>query len=130
MVFDIYINTELTKFSSASSIDLHVVPPSTQFEYVSAAKGPGLENLQFVINDTNPDKIYFSAIAQDTFNAGVGVTDEPLFSVTMKHKAASYDAAVINDSLKLKSILVDEQQVSDFNYTTDFTDLIVSSAEI
>ena len=58
------------------------------------------------------------------------MTDEPLFSVTMKHKAASYDAAVINDSLKLKSILVDEQQVSDFNYTLDFTDLIVSSAEI
>jgi hypothetical protein len=129
-VFDIYINTELSKFASAQSIDLYVSTPSTQFEYVSAARGPGLEEMQFVINDANPEKVYFSAIAQDTFNSGSGINDEPLLSLTMRYSGATYDRAAVSDTLGLRSILVDEQQVSDFIYTLDFTDLIVLSGDV
>ena len=129
-VFDIYINTELSNFASAQSIDLYVSTPSTQFEYVSAARGPGLEEMQFVINDANPEKVYFSAIAQDTFNSGSGINDEPLLSLTMRYNGATYDRAAVNDTLGLQSILVDEQQVSDFIYTLDFTDLIVLSGDV
>jgi len=129
-VFDIYLNTELSKFASASAIDLIIKPPTTQFDYISASRGPGLEDMQFVINDANPKSIYFSAIALDTFNAGAGVKDEPLVSLTMKYKSASYDKAAVNDTLDLNLILVDEQRTDDFSYTLDFTDLIVTSTDV
>jgi hypothetical protein len=129
-VFDIYLNTELSKFASASSIDLMIKAPTTQFEYISASRGPGLEDMQFVINDANPDSIYLSAFSVDTFNSGSGVKDEPLVSLTMKYKSESYDKSAVNDTLKLKAILVDEQQVNDFTYTLDFTDLIVTSSDL
>ena len=83
-----------------------------------------------MINDANPEKVYFSAIAQDTFNSGSGINDEPLLSLTMRYNGATYDRAAVNDTLGLQSILVDEQQVSDFIYTLDFTDLIVLSGDV
>ena len=129
-VFDIYLNTELSKFAvEASAIDL-IIKPTTQFEYISASRGPGWRTCSSSLTMRTPRVFISSAIALDTFNAGAGVKDEPLMSPTMKYKSASYDKAAVNDTLDLNLILVDEQRTDDFSYTLDFTDLIVTSTDV
>jgi hypothetical protein len=124
MIFDVYINTELSKFSNAKSIDLAFEPPNEYFDYFETRVSSDLN--MYALNDANPDLIWFSGIDTDSFDK----SDDPIFSIVTHLKSETFSPSSIRDDLQLRLVLVDESPVVDFVYNLDLSDILVDAITI
>ena len=118
--FDVYLNTQLAKFDTARSIDLAFIPPKLDFDYISTTVNEDLS--LHAVNEVNPELIWFTGVNFDGFKS----SKDPLFSIKSDLKASNFDSAAITDTLEFKLILVDEIAVSDFTYSVDFDDILIT----
>ena len=124
MVFDVYINTELSKFSSAKSIDLAFEPPNEYFDYIETRVSSDVN--MYALNDADPNLIWFAGIDTDSFDK----SDDPIFSIVTHLKSETFSPSSIRDDVQLRLILVDESPVVDFVYNLDLSDILVDAITI